>query len=50
MKEEEFRKMLAETLSDYHHYKFMSGGILSMFSWFAGMNLGDFMEWLKSQK
>ena len=54
MKEQEIKKIVDERLEtllgEYHHYKYMTGGFLSIFKgWFVGMNLGEFMQWLKSK-
>jgi len=51
MKEKEIEKTLLKLLKQYHHYRFVSGGIFTIFlGWFAGMSLGGFMEWLKSRE
>lgn len=43
-------KELLRLLKQYHHYKSMSSGFWGIFrGWFAGMNLGDFMQWLESR-
>lgn len=47
-REKEIEKTLLDLLRKYHHFKFMRAGFFS-FSWYAKMNLGDFMEWLKSR-
>jgi hypothetical protein len=50
MKEEE--KTLLWLLEQYHHYKFMNAGFFKglLGGWYCGMNLGDFMQWLKSRE
>ena len=51
MKDKEIEKNLLRLLQKYHHYKFMTGGFWSIFrGWFQGMNLGEFMEWLRSRE
>lgn len=50
MKKEE-EKHLLRLLEQYHHYLFMSSGFFGIFKgWQMGMNLGGFMQWLKSRQ
>ena len=52
MTDKEFIRKLHALLNEYHHYKTMSGGFFATLfgGWYAGMNLGDFMQWLYSRK
>ena len=48
-KVKQVEEVLLDLLEKYHHYKFMTNR--NPFSgWFAGMNIGDFMQWLKSRE
>lgn len=41
-------KELLKLLDDYSRYKFMTRKFWD-FRWYAGINLGDFLQWLKSR-
>ena len=46
----ELQEELLSLLEEYHHYKFMSSGFWGVFrGWGQGINLCDFMLWLKSK-
>lgn len=53
MSNKEVEKIVDERLETllraYHHNLFMTNNFRAFFSWFAGMSLGGFMEWLKSK-
>lgn len=49
MEKKDIEKVLLDLLSDYHHFKFMTSR-KPYSGWFEEMNLGDFMQWLKSRK
>lgn len=51
-KDKQFEERLLELLEQYHHFVFMNAGFWRWFTsgWYHKMNLGEFMQWLKSRK